>query len=210
MSGASGTVVRKTIGADRDMRKFTLNQRIVDYIRGELQQGRTLSRYLLELPLEQGQVFAYLPDDTPVEMANEVDILHPYIIGAEVAKLQLSSFLSAQLRARENALVVFENAVAWSTDANYGPSSRHQFFSFGREVYNFLVPDDAESEKVMATIRATIAYPFIGVITSLPEYRPRLQVSERVEEALLIELADRAEHIVIGAYDNQAQIIWSR
>ena len=62
--------------------------------------------------------------------------------------------------------------------------------------------------KVVSAIKAGRAYPFIGVLTSLPKHEPSFQGRQVVTENVLQELAMRTDYIIVGAYDNENELIW--
>ena len=56
--------------ASTELREVEFGAEAVTYLRSQLARGKTLSHYLLQLPLEGGRVVSYLPDGTdPKEAA---------------------------------------------------------------------------------------------------------------------------------------------
>jgi hypothetical protein len=81
-------------------------------------------------------------------------------------------------------------------------------FSYGDEVYCFLTSEDRDPGKIIHTMRDANPYPFIGVLTRIARSSPQIQAKREVTESTLQALAFSAEHILIGAYDNEAVLIW--
>lgn len=55
-----------------------------------------------------------------------------------------------------------------------------------------------------------LLYPFIALLTSLPDEHPPLRHSEWVGAEVIALLAARTEFVVLGAYDEENDVIWER
>jgi hypothetical protein len=71
-----------------------------------------------------------------------------------------------------------------------------------------LTSEDRDPGKIIHTMRDANPYPFVGVLTRIAGSNPQIQAKREVTESTLQALAFSAEHILIGAYDNEAMLIW--
>jgi hypothetical protein len=103
---------------------------------------------------------------------------------------------------------VFEDAYAEPNDP-WIKEKRPQVFSFKSEVYHYLTSDTREQDEIIQTLRLANGYPSIGILTSLGEDQPRIETGQEVDEDILVQLAARTRHLLLGAYDNEAFLVWS-
>lgn len=178
----------------------------ITYIRSCLSEGDTLSRHLLVQPLESGRVTAQLPDSVDPEISQRFEV--GGITRRSDTEFNLITFISAYLNEPGKRYVMFET-LARLGDASLA-SSNNQFLTHRSEVYYFLTSRNCNSEKIINAVRKARSYPFIGVLTSTPEDEPDIQTGHTLAPDVLEKFATRAEHILIGAYDNEGILIWSK
>ena len=121
-----------------------------------------------------------------------------------------ADFVARFLKSNNRSLVVFENVYAVPTDTwIQSKGDGFEFFYFQSEVYLFDRPR-SNRRKVIATAKISSGYPSIGILTTLPNEVKLIQNHQKVTEEFLDQLAKNTEHLLIGAYDNETHIIWSR
>jgi hypothetical protein len=189
------------------LKKVEFGPEATIYIRKQLSWGKTLADLLLRLPLEEGQVIAYLPTTASFEKSRDFET--GGIAKTRETRPRLIAFISDYLSKPGKRYAVFEDPNAQVGDPHL-QSSREQFFSHGIDVFSFLTPQDHDSERILYTVTSVSAWYFIGILTSIEKGEPDIQNRQIATKELLIELAKRTEHILIGAYDNEAKLIWSR
>ena len=187
------------------LRTFDLGPETFVYIRSQLGQGRGLGRALLQLPIESGRAFTYLPEGvSPGELR---DFESGGVASGEENR-QLAEFVHAYVGAEPNGvrLAVFEHPTASRGDARKPQSP---YFTVGDDVYLFVEPGSSVDD-IARTAREAHWYPSLGVLGALPSLPlPRAQGSEQ-SPTLIATVADGADHVLVGAYDAEAWIIWSR
>jgi hypothetical protein len=179
---------------------------VITYIRSCLSEGDTISRYLLVQSLEGGRVTTQLPDDVDSEASQRFEV--GGITKRSDTESYLVAFISAYLNQLGKRYVVFET-LARLGDASLA-SSKNRFFTYRTEIYYFLTSKDCDPEKIINAIRKARSYPFIGVLTSTLEDEPDIQTGHVLAPDVLEKFATRAEHILIGAYDSEGVLIWSK
>lgn len=198
----------------------------ISYLRAYLSEGKALSKYLLTLPLEQGHTSSLLPPTVSIEASRQFELGGQvvsdadltYEIGAGSYKmvgplgvendLRLASFISAYISRTGQRYAVLEHALAEPGDPWLSQRSV-KFFTCNSAVYIFLSVQDTSLEMILTAVRAARAYRFTGILTN-PLALPEISVGHEVTPGLLRVLAAATEHIIVGAYDGEGEVIWSR
>jgi len=123
-------------------------------------------------------------------------------------ELELANVIMTYLQRPGKRYAVFEHVLAAPGDP-WLRSSTLQYFSYMSELYIFLTKADANVETIIDTIRRSATYLFTGILTT-PAAMPELHSAEIVIEDLLRTLALSSEYILVGAYDGEGELIWSR
>ncbi len=188
------------------LKDFKFGSEAITYIRSCLSEGDTLSKYLLDSALGRGQVKAHLPADA------DPGYIKRFRWGGVTTRNNtrqfLTTFISAHLIKKGKQYAVFETL--------YRPgdicllSSKEHFFTHKLEVYYFLNSHDIDSDIIVSTVRFARSYPFIGVLTSIPEEESDIQAEHELPIDKLKKFVARTEYILIGAYDNEGVLIWSK
>ena len=210
-----------------------LGPEAVSYIRDCLANGKTLARYLLQRPdLESGTVTTFLPSDVGKEAATQFKwggklrrdpatfVYHTEPDGSRTrwepvpnTDPWLISILQEFLGAGGDRVAIFENEVALPGDPwlSLPRWDILQTVIFGNEVYHVLSNRDAEDEeRILTTIKGADSWLFIGAMTSLSEPPDLPLEGGTVDDEVLKTFAQRAEKIVVGAYDGESYLIWSK
>lgn len=213
--------------------EINLGPEAISYIRDCLANGKTLATYLLErLDLENGSVTTFLPPDVSKEAASqfkwggklyrdpETFVYHTEPDGSTTrwepvpnTDPWLVSILQEFLRGGTERVCVFENEVALPGDPwlSLPRWDILQTVIFGNEVYHLLSNRDAENEeRILSTIRGARSWLFIGAMTSLSQASDLPLEAGRLDGEALKMFAQRAEKIVVGAYDGESYLIWSK
>ena len=109
----------------------------------------------------------------------------------------------------QNRICVLENALASAND----PVLRKlqtKYATYDNEVYHLLFQEDAQEERILQTIKLAKSIPaFIGVLSTWQE--GPLDTSRSVLSlGHLQSIANNARKLIIGAYDGEGYLIWSR
>lgn len=205
----------------------------ITYLQKWLERGgKTLAKALLQAqPLERGRVAAMLPTYVSDEKALQFEggvLKEPppethYIetdpsgkrwrwVRKPTTEPCLVEIIQGYLKADEGRICVFEDYLARPSDP-VPPSRRDHMVTFKEECYQIVTWKDSTAEKIKATIREAKAGwpPLIGAMTSVPkEYDLALEAGKEIAIADIRLFAERAEKLIIGAYDGEGYLVWSR
>ena len=202
--------------------EIKLGAEALEYIRQSLNDGKQLSRATLTaLDIGAGKVSTYLPPGTTALQANK------FLTGGklEIASSEspakahpipntddiLAATLRGHLKSSDSALCIFENALAQAGDPWLRQAQVHSFVC-GTDVYHFLTAKDVESDLIESTINTarSIRPPLIGVLTRSERAGSTDSAQGTIKLVELQNLASRAEKLVVGAYDGESFLLWSR
>lgn len=193
------------------LKELEIDAQAVSYIRQELNEGDAFAQYLLDLPLEDGRVISYLPSEV-YPMGNQ-DFRQSIFLStgikiASEAKLKIQGFISAYLGKGGRSYAIFETlgrtGDAWLTTTDIS------YFIHDSKAYSFLTPEDSDLQSILEALRRARHYPFVCGLTSLSDDDAQIQSFQETATSVLRNLAANAEHIVIGAFDAEGYLIWSR
>jgi hypothetical protein len=209
--------------------EFKLGPAALEYMRECLAHGKTLGQYLLKREdLANGGISTYLPVDLPAEAVQDFRTggklkrdpkgFRYWREGERTFRAEpvpntdpwLASVVQEYLRSEPDRVCVFENSSAapghpWLLSSGMGT------VIFESEVYHFLCSRDlVNEEKILTTIGRTKSWLFYGTMTALSgASNLPLETGTIAREALEM-FAQRAEKIVVGAYDGEGYLIWSK
>jgi hypothetical protein len=177
------------------------------YVRDQLGLGRTLAREIQSHP-PAGRVITFAPQNTSEEDLNWFDggclgdTIETFVPVWELARDYLND------QSGDHRYLICEDTFASNTEP--APSwVAAPWLAYQNDRYHFLPGGGVTSEQVRATLRAGDHYPWIAVLTSLPSEWPALQPGTEQPRRVLVELARRTEHVLVGAYDEEGWLIWS-
>ncbi len=200
------------------------------YIRLQLSKQETLWRALCDLPLEMGRVFAWLPPHVSLW-----DLLHfawhiNKRIDSEAGTIDYeyrekqNSYIATHLGESSNKLAIFRGTPSppLKEIRNLtGPVSTYRLTRRFPNTYSDEVPTITEihhiikapvtREEVDSALAGPLeGMPFTGVLTSLPPDHPGLPEERELDYSFIQLLVRRAEAILVGAYGDDAVLIWTR
>jgi hypothetical protein len=193
---------------DPMLKKFGLGSDAIQYIRARLKEGNHLSQYVLDhVPLGEGSVSTVLPEATSRDALLNFGAggvtkrrdTEPVIVRA------ISEYLHAPGR-----VALFEDKLALCGDASLRRSSRSDFATCDSEVYYFLAGPDTTSESIKKAVRFATSYRFVGVLAPLPIAMIGLRKGAEISLSNLEEIAQKADYLLVGAYDGEGDLVWAR
>ncbi len=213
--------------------EIPLDKAAVVYIRASLEDGYTLSQCLLQLPLDTGRIVTYLPSTTPSEAVGyfdrggvlpsfpELDIRYVDVNGQGVRMVPVGgnpvrqeieaimlSFIATFLQRPGRRYVVFDDALTSASDAQESIWSV-KYVSYQAEVCLFLTSQDTDLATIIDTKRSATSYRLTGIFVA-GEDLPDLTSGQIVDISVLRLLAERTEYMIIGAYDGESELLWSK
>ncbi len=215
-------------------KEITLGPEAVDYIRDLLAEGKTLGKFLLDRgDLNKGRVTTFLPSEADLSKVNNFSrggVLptpppetHHHFTAPDGTKTvmvpvlgtgkQLAAMIQEFLGGNDERICLFESAVAKPTDGFLStPNAKDlRVLSFQENVYYLLKQQD-DREKIEKALRYAKSFRVLGVLVHLSKDKFLDEDSVRKELTLdeLKVLAEETEKIVVGAYDGEGYLIWSR
>ena len=208
--------------------EIRLGREAAEYMRQRLRRGNTLARYLLERhDLDRGTIVTFLPPGLSEEDIEDLEsggnlpppgpskcVTLPG--GARGIAVPVSDeaapVLAARIRAflyqEERGLCVFEDA--WSDPGEPRPEHvRDRMLTRGKEVY-FACTGELEAEAIRRTFRVIPFWILLGAMTSMPQVGRFPRRRGNVSRGELRSLAENTKKIIVGAYDGESYLIWSR
>jgi hypothetical protein len=200
---------------------------VLGYLRGQLDQGRTLSSLLQRIDLAAGRFWTYLPPDpdgsatrhppeqgglTPpggptIALAGGGRFV-PVVATGEPAIVEL---IGDFLRGGTDACCVLEDAMSRPGDPVIAGPDDIRYLFYGDEVYALLAGGDAGATSIDSAIRATRSYLLLAVLTLLP---PGGDLAGPGGHVITFEdlrhFAEHAQTIVVRAYDGEGFLVWTR
>jgi hypothetical protein len=201
----------------------------LNYIKDRLAEGNSLSQALLNSrDLASGKVTTYLPaaisDREAKQFSTGGKLRIPRRLSVTLAirgsnwriepKPNLDTYIVKMIRSflgQRGSCCIFEDAKSRPTDP-WIQSEDGRIKNLDDEVYYVLDEKDAnDEEKIARTVRdAQSGWHFVGVM-SLPPRNGRLSGGGRNLSADdLRALAERAVVILVGAYDGEGYLVWSK
>ncbi len=189
------------------MKEFKLGDKAIDYIKYSLAGGDALSQYLLKLPLEAGQVTTYLPSTTTELQRHKFEV--GGIINSMDAKKKLVSLIYSFLNIDTNRVAIFETLAQMGDKHLY--ASNVQFFTRHQsEVYCFVTSSNCTQEKIITAIKFAKSYPFIGILTSALNIESEIIAGGEIPDSFFEKLIKSVQYILVGAYDDETILLWSK
>jgi hypothetical protein len=186
----------------------------LEYVQSQLQQGWTLAQRLLELPLSSGRMTAYLPHD--VGPRNTLDFDEGLFSREESGEAWARSLdlVRSHLSKPDRPYALTESFM------NRGDSGlrpiRDSYFIFRSEVVFFLTSRETDPIRIRTFFRDARIYPFVVALTSLPAGMQEIEACDDpetcpdVDPTVLGAIAARTEKLLIGAWDDEGVIVWTR
>jgi hypothetical protein len=211
-------------------KEISFGPEAIRYIRESLQDRRTLSRYLLQnTDLDQGRVTTVLPSNVSDESAKQFTIggklplplersifhykdphgkqwrVEPTPSSAGV----LTTIIQTYLNAGGQRLCLFEDE--WR-QPEYPAIKRigTRILFFQNEVYHVLTERDIDRNIIAQTVKNANGDVIIGVMMPLSKDIVLHYKERAINQEQLQALAVCTEKIIIGAYDGEGYLIWSK
>jgi hypothetical protein len=190
-------------------REIELGIKGVEHVRTQLGLGGSLAARISTAPLEQGVVGTRVPI-TALKDGEIADLQSGGVMNREDSVTGLGKLISGFLRQSmpPRRYAVFAEPFGKRGDS-YLTTVRERKHFMGDEVFFSLLHEDADTSRVLDTIRRVGDYPFIGVLSSIPNDGIGLEHGEELDEDMLEALVSGMDHLVVGAFDGEGFVIWS-
>ncbi|MBS1912961.1 MAG: hypothetical protein JST22_13325 [Bacteroidetes bacterium] len=183
------------------------------FIERNLENGLSLSQLVRRrYQLQSGLVWAPLPPDvdkSSIENRSAKEFRWGGLTEVGGSLEILTSFVSRYLESLSGGICIFEYANAKSTDPVIQRETSG-ILTFGLEVYCVVQSCRADPDTIAAAIRGSDSlWTHVGFLSAslagLPDENRAALALEDLES-----IADGVEHIIVGAFDGEGYLIWSR
>jgi hypothetical protein len=189
------------------MEERSVGAEALAYIDNCLLRGSTLAHKVRSVDLASGEVITYLPEGADPRAMLRFD--EGGIGDQDASRSWVCSLVCRYLNSAAGRCAVFETP--WlCTDPCVHDWSALQWFSHAGALFAFVASGCCSTQAVAAALHAARRYPFIAVLSQFsPDMLCRWQGVDFATE-LLGEMAARTDHILVGAYDEESALLWSR
>lgn len=185
--------------------EIELGDEALAFIRSSLETNTTLSSCLLRLPLNDGKIHSYLPFGVSPSALSAFEA--GGIASANETQEHLVEFIFSYLNTSEIALAVFESYA--SPGDPFLKSADQRYFVVNNEVYYYLTFSERTAEAIGKALRWARNYPFVCALTSCSDVSLLQNQGVEVSLRFIEALASRTKIIVVGAYDEEAYLLWT-
>jgi hypothetical protein len=192
--------------------EFNVGEPGTTYIRECLECGKSLGEQLLTvLNRECGHVTALVPQDIDFSKMPELTSdFRGYATRVGGTLVCLTKLAQEFLVADSNHICIIEDVIVRREDRGLSSLDLPILF-LGSDVYYFLSSKHRnDSVKIRKTLSTLDAQRVTGVMTSWPTWRNPLTERQEITLEDVNEFADRAQMIVVDAYDGEGYLIWRR
>jgi len=190
-----------------------------NYIRRQLDLGKSLSKTLNTIPIEKGKVFSFVPEDT-----SEVKLynfgsggIYPFdrenlkttkiIPVRNDSRSLVIDEISAHINADKMNCCIFEDPIKLPTD----PFSDIEFLNFNNEeVYYFFDIENNRYQGIKKALTLSEDYVFLCVLSSLKSDIEISYKSGSITGSLLKSLVERVNSFFVKAYDGEGYLLWNK
>ena len=187
------------------LQEIEIGETAIPFIRSCLWPQRALPARLLRLPLENGKIMSYVPSGISRDQAMKLQTTLGIPGVGTCSTKRLTAFILDHLRSPNAPYALFQDYLSEPGDPAL---ANDQFILYQSEVYLFLGSKDAAANKVADAISKSSQFPFLSVLTALTS--AELTNNDAVTDKCLDELVDNTQHLIVGAYDEESYIVWSK
>lgn len=192
------------------LNEVELGENAIKYVKNELINGDAISKSLLKFTeFEQGAMRTFLPNDV-IDKENldfRDSVAKDYQAMYSATHKKVANFIAVFLSQHKNNLVVFETFA--SPNDTYLKNRKLPHFINQQRVYLFLTGKNFDEQKAGHLVSAARGYPCVGILTSIP-FGKFIFSQQSIRNQLLEKLARRTKHIIIGAFDEDGFLYWSK
>lgn len=181
------------------------------FVESNLRKGLTLSRRILEYQnVSGGSVAACLPPDidlSAIKKRLSDEFRYGFLTEQGGALSCLVEFVRSYLSAESGRIAIFENANASTDDPRLDEDGK--VLALENEVYYMLSSKDDDESIRNSITSANSLWIHIGILASVSN------IDDWKSKSILdphdaVDLAKRTEHVIVGAFDDEGYLIWSK
>lgn len=192
--------------------QLTLGEQARLFIESQLADGLKISNALRGRGITNGTVVSFLPPNgaaSAVQNLSVDEFRHGGITSPAVTRDCLADFLLEFMEKSPHRLCVFEDAGA-EPSFSWVQREKPRIFTFRNELYHVVFSGLSSKEELKTTIaKSDSTWILVGIATSVPDRSEWMNKTEITSDEIDV-LAQRTEHIIVGAFDGEGYLIWSR
>lgn len=193
-----------------------------NYLRSQLSLGSTfLSKNILEFPLEQGKVFAFVPEETSNEALFQFESGGLYaanrtlLIDSTLVPVRnegdpfIVNVIREFLKMDACNCCIFEEPNAKPSDP-FIKNSGHEYIHIKDEIFYFINNENNGVEDIESILTRSEAYYLLGVLSSLEyTFHKKFSPFSEIKPELLRPIVQNIEKFFSIAYDHEGYLMWS-
>jgi hypothetical protein len=184
------------------IRRFSIGQDAAAYVRSQLSSGGVLSSELLSIDRPILDVWAFLPES--VQPSAMLSFTEAGVGGGRQSRQALASYITEYLTKVSHTCAVFEDALSRAGDPALTKDAG-QYITCREEVLHYLCGGGRGRDDVEQLILTAKTYRLVGVLSRTAALHP----GQAIDRGQLRVLAEAADAVIIGAWDGDAELIWS-
>jgi hypothetical protein len=182
--------------------RHSIGRDAADYIRRQLSAGGVLSSELISVDGPIVDVWAFLPE--PAQRSRILSFSEAGVRGGRESRQALANYIAEYLTRRRDNCAVFEDALSRAGDPALAKGTV-PYITCEEQVLHYLCGSGHGREDAERLVLTAKTYRLVGVLSRASAIHP----SQAVDRGLVKELAEAADDVIIGAWDGDAELIWS-
>ena len=188
--------------------KIILNNLAREFFVRTLEYGHELDKQLLEkINSFKGDIYTYLPKKPSFSDSYQFEGggVATSINSVECIVREISEYLEK----KPGNICIIEDALCTPGD-KFSDESREALLSFNDEVY-FCIDNNIKNENIKnILLEAEQPNFFVCVLSSKPSRDFPDSVNKLLSRVEIINIVERSEKMVLGAYDSEGYLIWEK
>jgi hypothetical protein len=199
------------------------------YLRATLSRGRSLSKSIKDLPIEEGRVFSFVPSGTTRDslyafengglyLTNSIEKVRveSSVLGSVVpvsndARPSVIEQILMRINGGKDNFCLFEEPVMWPSDPNLAKLGLDYVYIGDEQLFYFFDTAHATAERIGEAIKVSDDYIFLCALSSLASsIRFCFTPSKEISPDFLVSFAKNVDTFFIGAYDGEGYLMWTK
>lgn len=193
------------------------------YLRSQLSFGsKFLSKKMLEIPLEEGEVFAFVPENISYEVLFNFERGGLYKTNKDL--METSSVLPVQNESKLSVINIIHEFIEMDNcnccvfeEPNAKPSdpfiinSNFKFNTIKDEIFYFINKENNDLKEIEFILDQSESYYLTGVLTSIDySNHKRINQFNELEPEILEKVVQNIKSFFSIAYDHEGYLLWSQ